>query len=126
MPSYISTIIICVILVVIAFFAIRSYIKKISSGCCGAGGDSIKKIKPADTEKSNYPYEKIIEIEGMTCKNCAARIENAFNSLDGFYANVNLKKNEATVLMKEQKDDVFLRQIVRNIGYKPISVREAK
>lgn len=58
----------------------------------------------------------------MTCKNCATRVENAFNSIDGFYASVNLKKNQATILMKENKDDALLRQIVRDAGYKPISI----
>ncbi len=122
MPSYVSTIIICAVLILIALFAIRSYIKKLANGCCGAEGDGIKKIKPSDTNKSNYPFSKIVKIEGMTCKNCAARVENAFNSIDGFYASVNLKKNEADVLMKEEKDDASLRQIVRDAGYKPVSV----
>lgn len=122
MTSYVSTIIICAVLVLIAFFAIRNYIKKLSNGCCGAESDGIKKVKTSDTNKNNYPFSKTIEIEGMTCKNCATRVENAFNSIDGFYASVNLKKNQATILMKENKDDALLRQIVRDAGYKPISV----
>lgn len=68
MPSYVSTIIICAVLVLIAFFAIRNYIKKLSNGCCGAEGDGIQKVKPSDTNKNNYPFSKTIEIEGITCK----------------------------------------------------------
>ena len=66
MPSYVSTIIICAVLVLIAFFAIRNYIKKLSNGCCGAESDGIQKVKPSDTNKNNYPFSKTIEIEGMT------------------------------------------------------------
>lgn len=122
MPSYVSTIIICAVLAVIAFFAIRSYVKKLTNGCCGAEGDEVKKVKPNDTDKSHYPFSKTIKIEGMSCKNCAARIENAFNSEDGFYASVNLKKNEATVLMKSETSDETLKKIVRNAGYKPVDI----
>ena len=53
MPSYVSTIIICAVLVLIAFFAIRNYIKKLSNGCCGAESDGIKKVKTSDINKNN-------------------------------------------------------------------------
>ena len=37
------TVIICAVLALIAALAIRSYVKKLRNGCCGAGGDSEKK-----------------------------------------------------------------------------------
>ena len=40
-----STAIIVAVLIVIAVIAIRSYAKKLTSGCCGAEIEHVKKIK---------------------------------------------------------------------------------
>lgn len=112
-----STAIIVVILLVICFFGIRSYVKKLKNGCCGGGGDEIKKIPPADSDLTHYPCVRKIEIEGMTCNNCAIRIENAFHKQEGFYAKVNRKQNCALVHMKKPVDDRELTQIVVKAGY---------
>lgn len=66
---YMSTIIICAILVVICFFGIRSSMKRVSNGCCGTG-DDVKKVKAEDTDASHYPYHFEVEVEGMTCSQC--------------------------------------------------------
>ena len=47
-------------LLAVAFIAfvvlvIRSYRKKLASGCCGASDESVKKNKVADKDKSHYP-----------------------------------------------------------------------
>ena len=117
---------IIVVLIVFVIFAVKSYCKKISSGCCGAGGDDVKKIKPADRDPAHYPYEKIVRVSGMTCKNCAARVENAFNQRDGFYAKVNLSQKTADVKMKSPQDDALLKQIVSSAGYDAVSVESVK
>lgn len=110
------------IIVVISIFAVKSYVKKLKNGCCGAGGDEVKKIKPADTDMEHYTHKYILTIEGMTCKNCAARVENAFHEKEGFYAKVNLKKNIAEVYTKEQADEFELRQLVTRAGYQVTDV----
>lgn len=46
-----STVIICLILCVIIFFAIKSMKKRTTSGCCGSG-DSLKRIKVKDRNKA--------------------------------------------------------------------------
>ena len=52
-----STAIICAVLIVIAIIGIKSYAKKLTSGCCGASSQpSVKKIKVRDKDKSHYPY----------------------------------------------------------------------
>ena len=48
-------------LLAVAFIAfvvlvIRSYKKKLASGCCGASDESVKKNKVTDKDKSHYPY----------------------------------------------------------------------
>ena len=78
MESIISTIIVCAVIAVICVIGVLKYIKNLKSGCCGTSGDSIKKVKPQDSNVNNYSFEYKIKIDGMTCKNCAIRVENAF------------------------------------------------
>ena len=47
-----STAIIVAVLIVIAVIAIRSYAKKLTSGCCGAEIEHVKKIKVEDKDVS--------------------------------------------------------------------------
>ena len=116
------TAIICIVLVVICIIGIRSYCKKLKSGCCGAGGDEVKRVKPADKDITNYAYTYQIKIEGMTCRNCAMRIENMFNEQEGFYAKVNLKKKLAEVHSKQEVPQGDLKRMVLQIGYQPVSI----
>ncbi len=120
------TAIICVVLGIICIIAVRTYAKNLAHGCCGGDGDSVKKIGSADSDKSHYPYEKLVKIEGMTCKNCAARVENAFHKLDGTCANVNLGKQQLTLLTKDEISDAEIKRIVAETGYlaKEIQSRE--
>ena len=117
-----GTAVIIVILIVIVIFSVKSYMKKLASGCCGAGEDKVKKIKPEDSDIKNYPCHKKVRIGGMTCKNCAARVENAFNSRDGFYAKVDLSKKTADVYMKNPADTALIADIVRRSGYEVLGV----
>lgn len=41
-----GTAIIVAVIIVICVFAVRSYIKKLSHGCCGVGGDDEKNFRP--------------------------------------------------------------------------------
>ncbi|MBU9725033.1 heavy-metal-associated domain-containing protein [Diplocloster modestus] len=109
--------VICIALVLICIFSVRSYLKKLKNGCCGAGGDELKRIRPADKDTAHYSYARKIGIEGMSCKNCAMRIENAFHELDGFYAEVNLKQQYAIVYMKQEETDEDIKRVVRRAGY---------
>lgn len=103
-------------LVVLCFIAVRTYVKKLSHGCCGAGGDKEKKVaKTADPAEYKYRYS--VKIGGMTCKNCAVRIENAFNRQEGFFARVNFKSGTAEVSAKEPLSGFVIRQTVVGLGY---------
>lgn len=114
-----STLIICAILAAICYFGLRSTIKRAKSGCCGGGGDEVKKIKVADKDISHYPYSCDLEVEGMTCGNCKKRVENALNSRDGIFASVDLDKKLAVIRMKEQIPGDELKELVRKAGYFP-------
>ncbi len=113
-----ATVIICVILAAIIVYAIISYKKKLTRGCCGGETDAVEKIKPADEDASHYPYKYALVIEGMTCKNCSQRIVNAFNKEEGFYAlSANFKKGTAEVLSKAEAEEADFRSIVARAGY---------
>ena len=119
-----ATYIICIIILIIFIYSIKSYTNKLTNGCCGAGGDTVKKIKPADKNVNNYLYNYKIKIEGMTCKNCKMRVENAFNEDSNFYAQVNLKEKYADVRSKLKISKEDLERIVNKEGYKVISINE--
>lgn len=112
-----ATTIICIILVVICVLGSRSYVKKLSHGCCGSGGNKVRRQKPSDANESHYPFRYQLEIDGMTCMNCAARIENAFNATGNYYATVNLNKKTALIRAKEETAEEELRRLVAKSGY---------
>ncbi len=117
-----TTAIIIVMLVGACVVAVRSYAKKLSRGCCGAGGDKEQKVtKTADLSEFRYSYS--VKISGMSCKNCAVRIANAFNRQEGIFARVDFKKSTAEVFTKEPLPEIVIRQTVVGLGY---SVEEMK
>ena len=61
----------------------------------------------------------MLEIEGMTCQNCAKRVENALNAIDGVWAEVDLKQKRAKVRQKEQIPVEKLCAAVEKAGYHP-------
>lgn len=119
------TVIIVIIIAIILVATIVSYRKKLTQGCCGAGGDSVKTISTADKNPADYPYQYTVFIEGMTCKNCAARIENKFNQMEGYLAKVNLRKNSALIRSKTDVTDGDLKSIVARAGYHITSIQRS-
>lgn len=120
-----ATAIIILVLVVICVFSIKSYVTKLSHGCCGGGGDAEKKVKVADTDEANYPYKKRVGIEGMTCNNCKMRVENTFNQMEGTWANVDLKKKEMLLCTKTPMDEADIRIPIAKLGYTMTEIKEA-
>lgn len=70
--------------------------------------------------------KKIIEIKGMTCEHCQARVEKVLNAIDGVEAKVELKKNRAVVNLKKDVDDQTLRDTVTEAGYQVECISEKK
>ncbi len=58
-----------------------------------------------------------LDITGMTCASCAARIERKLNKLDGVQARVNYATEKATVLIPPELDFTHLIQVVEQTGY---------
>lgn len=70
--------------------------------------------------------KKIIDINGMSCEHCKARVEKALNAIDGVEAKVELKKNRAIVNLKKDIDDKTLRDAVTEAGYEVAAINEKK
>lgn len=119
-----STAIICIILVIICIYSIKSYTKKLSNGCCGGESDPVQSIKPQDENKKNYSYCKKVYIEGMTCQNCQRRIENAFNQKDGCYMDIHLRKNVGMLYSKTSLSDEDIKDTIRAMGYEATQIED--
>lgn len=70
--------------------------------------------------------KKIIEISGMSCGHCQARVEKALNAIAGVEARVELKKNRAVVNLKSEVSDETLKSAVIQAGYEVVSISEKK
>ena len=117
-----ATGIIISVLIVLSFIAVRTYVKKLAHGCCGAGGDKERKI--AETaDLSNCKYRYTVKIGGMICKNCAVRIENTFNRQNDIFAQADYKSGIAEISAKEALPVIVIRQRIVGLGY---SVEEIK
>ncbi|MFT4142990.1 MAG: cation transporter [Mobilitalea sp.] len=70
--------------------------------------------------------KKIMEISGMSCGHCQARVEKALNEMDGVQAKVDLKKNIAVVQLSKEVSDDVLKAAVTEAGYEvgTISVKK--
>lgn len=70
--------------------------------------------------------KKIIEVEGMTCGHCQARVEKVLNAVAGVKAKVDLKKKTATVETDDSVTDDVLKKAVEEAGYTVTSIEEKK
>ncbi|MGN0479439.1 MAG: cation transporter [Hominenteromicrobium sp.] len=121
-----STAAICAVLSVLCGLGVVSYVKKLKSGCCGAGGDTVRCVKPQDRNAAHYPHAVRVGIEGMHCKNCALRIENAFNAQADCMAEVHLSGKYAVVRGKKPLSAEEIKQTVWHAGYQVTAVETVK
>lgn len=70
--------------------------------------------------------KKIIEIKGMSCGHCQARVEKALNAINGVEAKVDLKKNRAVVTLSKDIAEQILNDTVTEAGYEVVSIYEKK
>ena len=111
-----GTAVILAILIVIIFIGIRSTVKRAATGCCGGGGEKIRRIKPSDPDRSYYPYEVDLTVDGMMCEGCETKVSNALNLLNGVYAKADHSAGVVNVLLKQKLDEKDLINIVNGIG----------
>lgn len=114
-----NTIILAVVAVVLVLALLRFKKHFKGGGCCGSGSNTIRTRKTLTEPKLG---EKVLTVEGMTCENCQARVENALNRLEGVACIVNLKKKTATVSYSTEVEDAVLKQAVEKMGYKVTNI----
>lgn len=108
-----------ILLVIIAavIAAVRS-VKKGGSCSCGCGSsDSPAPVRVHDRNPNHYSHEALIRIEGMHCSNCAVKVDNALNQMEGVWSTTSLGEKQADVLMKEPLEENLLKQKIREAGY---------
>ena len=114
-----ANIIVFALLAVVVFFAIKGTVRKFTKGggCCGEHEGPAKKVVVKDRAKSHYPYQVTLQVGGMSCENCAKKVENALNQLEGTWATVSISSHSASVLSKTLPQEETIREAVRQAGY---------
>ncbi len=67
--------------------------------------------------------EKTLQIKGMSCGHCSARVEKVLNAIDGVNAKVDLESNSAKLILSKEISDEALKTAVDNIGYEVVGVK---
>jgi copper chaperone CopZ len=114
-----GTAIVIFVLAIIVLCAILSIRKRIKYGsaCCGTRDAAPAKIRVRDKNKSHYPYTYTLIVDGMHCSNCARRVENALNSIDGVWASVKLENNTVLVRSKNPVKWEDFSTVISKAGY---------
>jgi len=73
--------------------------------------------------KSNViMIEKTLQIKGMSCPHCSARVEKVLNAIDGVEAKVDLESNSAKIKLTQDVSDETMKHAVDSIGYEVVGV----
>jgi copper ion binding protein len=67
--------------------------------------------------------EKTLQIKGMSCGHCSARVEKALNAIDGVQAEVSLESNSAKLTLTKDVSDETLKTAIDNVGYEVTEVK---
>lgn len=70
--------------------------------------------------------KKIIEIKGMNCQHCVAKVTKALNAIDGVEAKVDLKKKSAVVNFDKDIDDKVFIDAITGVDFEVVSIKEKK
>jgi len=118
--------VVIIILLGIVALAVLGTIKRIryGSSCCGEKTPPPKKVKVKDRNKASYPFVYQLKVDGMHCANCARRVENAINSLEGCWAVVDLGKKEVTLRTKSETTEKDMSAVIAKAGYTVLSFTE--
>ena len=102
------------IIIVIAFFAVRTIVKrKGRKGCCGSGSD----YKPRKKKLKNVIATKVFMVDGMHCEKCSNRVTEVINDIPGVAGVVNLKKGIVTVSYEQDVPDDQIKTRIERHGY---------
>ncbi len=113
-----------VLILIIAAAAYGTFRRiRYGSSCCGERDPAEKKIRVRDKNPKNYPYTYVLSVDGMHCSNCARRIENAFNAMDGRWAIADVGKKEVLLRSKSEETESDLSRVTSEAGYTMLSLK---
>ena len=108
------------IIIVIAFFAVRTIVKrKGRKGCCGSGSD----YKPRKKKLQTVIATKVFTVDGMHCEKCANRVTEVVNDITGVAGVVDLKKGIVTVSYEQEVADEQIKARIERVGYTVTEIR---
>lgn len=114
-----NTIIVLIVLAILVVALLRVK-KHFRGGCCSGGSNTIRVKKTLDEPEIG---RIILTIDGMTCENCQARVENVLNRFEGAACLVDLKKKTATVRYSREISPEALKTAVEKLGYQVLEIR---
>lgn len=112
--------IVLLVVLVLIIFAVKGSIRHFrgEGPCCGG---SVRKVEKRLS--GVILGSKDILIEGMTCDNCASRVQNVLNRIDGLSASVDLARNNAHIEFTHLISDDDVREAIEKAGYKVIEIK---
>ena len=118
-----ADIIILLIVLIAMIFAARKAARQFKgdSLCCGGGGGNSSKPKRKFLD-GPVIGTKTIRIEGMHCQHCVDSVTSALNEIEGVVAEVDLKKEIATVSYDRSISEGDLREAVKKAGFTCLSI----
>lgn len=119
MNPHLTETFITVFLVLIIICAVIICVRRMKKGggCCGEHESAVRSRAAKRNRKQRYTFHVDIKITGMTCSNCAKRVENALNDLDGVRAKVDRNTDTAHVMSAERPDLNMLFVTIARTGY---------
>jgi len=99
---------------------------RFGSSCCGEKEATVERIRAKDADPSHYPYHYSLKVEGMTCGNCARRVENAFHQTGEALAHVDLGAKQVKLSYKRCVNRQELAKIVDAAGYTLMEFEEER
>ena len=103
---------------------VQKFRGKAKNSCCGTP-EAVTPKQVEDTDESHYPYHYRLKIGGMACSNCARRVENILDQMEGVWAKVDLGKGEAKVLSKKERGETDFRDVLGPTDYSLTAFQEA-
>lgn len=108
------------IVVILAFLAIGTRIRRTGrKGCCGSGSD----YKTRKKKLAHVNMRKTFVVEGMHCEKCSNRVMEVINDIPHVSANVDLKKGIAVVSYEEDVADDLIKSRLERAGYPVREIR---
>lgn len=116
-----ANIVVAIVVVVALVVGGRRAIGGLTKGksCCTDGSEEAKvaRVVVDDTDESHYPYRKEFLVGGMSCENCAKRVQSAIDAAGGTWTRIDLANHTALVLAKGPIDDAAVEAAVKGAGY---------